>query len=187
MNFELKHTDPRAGFNLIEIALAIFVLSLGLLAVFGLFPHGLGMADIARQETQSGMFADYVFGGLRAAAADADWTAEGFNFRNDISFNSPHIQSVNSSDHAVGHYDPGDDADRKLVEFPAHGDAGRHQTYVRYRLELRSKGDPEGTDLEAGDDAEGVGRALLTVWPGRTGDDYHKYYTEFYNFRKVEP
>ncbi len=161
----LVRVPRNAGFNLIEIALAIFVLSLGLLAVFGLFPHGLGMADIARQETQSGMFADYAFGALRAAAANADWTDAQFNFRDDISFESPYIQSVNDTDH---------------VEFPAHQETGphqrRHQTYLRYTLELRS----------AGENNEVV-TALLTVWPGRTGDQSHKYYTEFYNFRKVEP
>ncbi len=166
---------PRnAGFNLIEIALAIFVLSLGLLAIFGLFPHGLGMADIARQETQSGMFADYAFGALRAAAADADWTDDGFNFQTDIWFESRYIQVGDEGDHVVRHHDPGDVEDAIRVYFPRHGEGNRHETYVRYTLRLGSDGDDIGT-------------ALLTVWPGRTGEQSHKYYTQFYNFREVEP
>ncbi len=169
-----KKSNSRAGFNLVEIALAIFVLSLGLLAVFGLFPHGLGMADIARQETQSGMFADYVFGALRAVAADADWTDENFDFQTDISFYSPYIQVDDTDNHWVEHHDPGDPEDAILVYFPRHKERDRHETYVRYTLSLESTG-------------AHVGTALLTVWPGRAGEQNHKYYTEFYGFREVEP
>ncbi len=101
----------RCGFNLVEVSLAVFVLSLGLLAVFGLFPAGLGMADNARQETQATIFADYVLGGLRAAAA-ADRPLD--------------VGEIVEEEEVLGEY--------MLVKFPVHDD-DRHPTYLRYKFE----------------------------------------------------
>ncbi len=154
------------GFNLVEIALAIFVLSLGLLAIFGLFPHGLGMADIARQETQSGMFAESVFGALHARHAAANTWIPGA-----VGFELDEVKTA-----AGGNHDIRNTATRQEVRFPAHTDPRRHQTYLRYTLELDSL---DGNDQ--------VGTALLRVWPGRRGGQTHIYYTEFYPFRDVVP
>ncbi len=155
----------KAGFNLIEIALAIFVLSLGLLAIFGLFPHGLGMADIARQETQSGMFAESVFGALGALHASQDtWNPGGLEFELD------EIKAAGGGAHVIRNT-----TERQEVRFPAHTDP-RHQTYVRYTLNLGAL---------AGNDQ--IGTAELRVRPGRRGELEHIYYTEFYPFKDVVP
>lgn len=153
------------GFNLIEIALAIFVLSLGLLAIFGLFPHGLGMADIARQETQSGMFAESVFGALHAGHAAADTWLPGA-----VAFELDEVKAAGGGNHVIRNT-----SEPQEVRFPAHTDP-RHQTYLRYSLELGAL-----------DNHDQVGTALLRVRPGRRGDQVHIYYTEFYPFKDVVP
>ncbi len=160
-----KRARRDAGFNLVEIALAVFVLSIGLLSIFGLFPHGLGMADMARQDTQSGMFADVVFGALRAHyAAEQSWPASG-------SLTLEEIKSENGVEvHRLRHVADGRE---RLVQFPSHDQTDRHPTYLRYELILGRDGR--------------IGTATLRVWPGRDGPDGNTYYSEFYPFREVEP
>jgi prepilin-type N-terminal cleavage/methylation domain-containing protein len=60
----------RRGFTLIEVALALMVVGVGLLAVFQLFPAGLRAGFDATAETRAAQFADMVFNGMRARAAD---------------------------------------------------------------------------------------------------------------------
>jgi len=54
------------GFTLIEVAIAVLVVSLGVLAVAALFSQGLSASAKAVGDTHSSMFADNVFNGLRA-------------------------------------------------------------------------------------------------------------------------
>ncbi len=56
------------GFSLIEVNLAIFVVALGLLTMFSLFPAGLKQVETAQSSTQEAMFAEHVFSTLRSAA-----------------------------------------------------------------------------------------------------------------------
>lgn len=64
------------GFTLIEIALAIVVVAIGVLAVFSLLSAGLDASNKAIGDTQAAIFADNVFNALRAeslkAASDYD-------------------------------------------------------------------------------------------------------------------
>ena len=55
----------RRGFSLVEVCLALLVIGLGLLAVFGLFPSGLAMSKQSIDETQCAMFANDVFDAYR--------------------------------------------------------------------------------------------------------------------------
>ncbi len=59
---------PSGGFTLVEVALALLVVSVGLMGVFALFPHGLDQSRKAIQETQAAAFADDIFNGYRALA-----------------------------------------------------------------------------------------------------------------------
>jgi prepilin-type N-terminal cleavage/methylation domain-containing protein len=63
-----------SGFSLVEVSLAILVVGLGLLAVFGLFPFGLRANEESIGDTRAAMFADHVFAGMRANAAKMTWT-----------------------------------------------------------------------------------------------------------------
>ncbi len=152
------------GFNLVEIALAVFVMSLGLVSLFALFPVGLGLADTARQETQIGMFADYVFGGLRVAAQSGAAWSEG---------TPPYLSAPGGAGHMVEHRP----VDEITVEFPAHTDTDRHPSYLRYTLNLGLRGaNPV------------VPTATLKVRAGRTGSlATTDFYTEFYPFKEVTP
>ena len=86
-----RQIDESSGFTLVEIALAILVLSVGLLGVFALFPVGLDAGNRAVDDAQMSAFAEDVLmhfrtkvhegtnpsgetykGGLRADNADRD-------------------------------------------------------------------------------------------------------------------
>lgn len=58
----------KSGFSLIEINLAIFVVGLGMLTLFSLFPTGLRQVEDAMNDTQMAMFSDFVFATLRSEA-----------------------------------------------------------------------------------------------------------------------
>lgn len=59
----------RLGFSLIEINLAIFMVAMGMLTLFSLFPSGLKQVASAHESTQEALFGDYVLSSLRADAA----------------------------------------------------------------------------------------------------------------------
>lgn len=65
-----------SGFSLIEINLAIFLVAMGMLTLFSLFPAGLKQVETAHESTQEALFADYVLSTLRADAMTltaAEW------------------------------------------------------------------------------------------------------------------
>jgi uncharacterized protein (TIGR02598 family) len=62
-----KRTIER-GFTLIEINLAIFLVAMGMLTLFSLFPAGLKQIESAHESTQEALFCDYVLSSLRADA-----------------------------------------------------------------------------------------------------------------------
>ena len=77
--------SSNSGFSLVEVSLALLVIGLGLLAVFGLFPSGLGMNKRSIDETQCAMFANDVFEAYRGTF-DADpnvWPLMGASPNND--------------------------------------------------------------------------------------------------------
>ncbi len=66
-------TSLKSGFTLVEIALAILVISVGLLAVFGLFPAGMTANKHAIDDTYAALFAEEVLYGYRAQASRSSW------------------------------------------------------------------------------------------------------------------
>lgn len=58
----------KRGFTLIEINLAIFLVAMGMLTLFSLFPAGLKQIETAHESTQEALFGDYVLSTLRADA-----------------------------------------------------------------------------------------------------------------------
>jgi len=62
----------RAAFSLIEVALALMVVSVGILSVLSLFPMGLDQNARAITDSHAGLFADEVMSGLRAYA-ETNW------------------------------------------------------------------------------------------------------------------
>ena len=66
------------GFTLVEVSLALCIVAVGLLVLFGLFPMGLQLSEYAVLDTQEAMFADSVLGVIEANAMAVDswetWT-----------------------------------------------------------------------------------------------------------------
>lgn len=59
----------KAGYSLVEVTLALLVVAIGLTATFALFPKGLQDTREAVNDTEVGLFADYVFSTLAVTAA----------------------------------------------------------------------------------------------------------------------
>ena len=62
----------RQGFSLAEVAVALLVVAIGILAAFGLFPSGIQAGRASLDETRAVFFAEEAFNSFRALAADAD-------------------------------------------------------------------------------------------------------------------
>jgi len=64
-----KQIRSRAGYSLVEVTLALLVVAIGMTATFALFPEGLKATRAAVNDTEVGLFADYVFSTLAVTAA----------------------------------------------------------------------------------------------------------------------
>ena len=72
----------RCGFTLLEVAIAIAVVVIGILALFALISAGLDASSRAVADTQAAMFADSVFNGIKASSLKA--SEKGKNAAGDI-------------------------------------------------------------------------------------------------------
>jgi Tfp pilus assembly protein PilV len=61
--------ERTAGYSLVEVTLALLVVAIGLTATFALFPEGMRATRAAVNDTEVGLFADYVFSTLSVTAA----------------------------------------------------------------------------------------------------------------------
>jgi type II secretory pathway component PulJ len=109
------------GFSLVEVNLAIFVVAIGLLTLFSLFPAGLKEGEAGHADTQTAMFADYVLATVRANALAVDSDQWGTSPNNIFLDNLP--DSID-----VGRL--------SKVEFPRGS-----RLYVRYYLQIARVGD----------------------------------------------
>lgn len=64
----------KSGFTLVEVALALLVIGIGVVAVFGLFPAGMEAGRQTINETQAAQFAEEVFNAYRALATITNLT-----------------------------------------------------------------------------------------------------------------
>ena len=64
-----NRSRSRAGYSLVEVTLALLVVAIGLTSTFALFPEGLKATRTAVNDTEVGLFADYVFSTLAVTAA----------------------------------------------------------------------------------------------------------------------
>jgi len=69
----IKNTHANVGFTLVEVALSLLVLSIGLLAVMGLLPDGLRANKRAIDDTAAAMFAEEAMNGFKALADITPW------------------------------------------------------------------------------------------------------------------
>jgi prepilin-type N-terminal cleavage/methylation domain-containing protein len=71
----------RAGFSLVEVSLAMMIISIGMITLFGLFPTSMKQGEAAYRDTHGAQFAQYALNGLRANFASAsnfaEWSDDG--------------------------------------------------------------------------------------------------------------
>ena len=117
----ISKNHMKQGFSLIEVCLAVLVVGLGLLGIFGLFPSGLRAMEEGTADTRCGLFGETVMSGLRANSAGItswdDWT-------NSATFASLVVDGVLSNATLIG------DGAVHEVRFPSDGD------WLRYSLQL---------------------------------------------------
>lgn len=67
--------NPRGGFSLLEVTLAIFVIGSALLVMMSLFPRGMQESQYSMADTQEALFADYVLNTMQGESmAVTNWT-----------------------------------------------------------------------------------------------------------------
>ncbi len=74
----MRQLIQKSGFSLIEINLAIFLVAMGMLTLFSLFPAGMKQIESAQESTQEALFTDYVLSTIRAdamALTATEWLA----------------------------------------------------------------------------------------------------------------
>lgn len=69
MSAQATQARSQAGFSLVEVTIALLVVAVGLTATLGLFPEGLTATRKAVDNTETALFADYVFTTLELSAA----------------------------------------------------------------------------------------------------------------------
>lgn len=152
MNRASTHPS-KVGFTLIEVSLAVLVVGLGLLTLFGLFPSGLRAGEEASADTRAGLFASVLFEGMRANASGVKvWTEWA-----DEAVMVPKLCA--SLDGVTGI--SADNVQHMINDFPI-GSTKR----IRYSLWITKS--PTGR----------IYTAYLKVWE-RTGDNFNEFYTEF--------
>jgi hypothetical protein len=65
----MKQICQSGGFSLVEVNLAILLVALGMLALFGLFPSGLRQGENAVNDTHAALLGDYILSGIEANAS----------------------------------------------------------------------------------------------------------------------
>ena len=152
----ISNPPMKQGFSLIEVCLAVLIVGLGLIPIFGLFPSGLRAMEEGTADTRCGLFAETVMSGMRANAAMitnwSEWTDPGI-LTNDI------VQGL-----LVGTMPSIGPNGEREIRFPNGGD------WLRYRLTIQVTFPDRPS-------------ALLEVSDGRFGrfnPPQSTSYTEFY-------
>lgn len=157
----------KQGFTLVEIALSILVISVGLMAIFSLFPSGMAMNKEAIDNTQGAMFADEVLNGVKAQATVTPWN----NLRTMIiEPRAPDMWEFASQARVEANQ-----GWRTAVYRPA-GLDGAIDFGMRYNLVV---------DYFPGDQRDHRAFVLLEVVPGEFGPTNRvlRFYTELFNSR----
>lgn len=73
-------TKPAPGFSLIEIVLALGIISFALVGIMGLFPVAMRSAQESQRETRAAQIAMQIFNDLKSAPATNTFIAKSTNF-----------------------------------------------------------------------------------------------------------
>ncbi|NQU39667.1 MAG: prepilin-type N-terminal cleavage/methylation domain-containing protein [Lentisphaerae bacterium] len=153
----MRAHNQQSGFSLIEVTLALVVVSVGLLGIFHLFPAGLRASADATAETRCGQFADEVFNQIYAEAAAATNTAGFgalFGLGGTINIGTAPTIKLNGFG---------------KVQYPILAEANLEE-YIRYKATSILDADGRRASVE------------LNLLYGGVGGFTNTFYTEVYNF-----
>lgn len=159
-----RRTAARRGFTLVEVALALLVVSIGIMSLFALFPRGLESGTNAINEMRAAAFAEDVFAAYRAVSVTRPWSS-----LDTAQIERPAWAQWRGQDGVK--IRPGT-AQPQVLRFKPMGLAADFTEFaLRYRLSL-------------GDDGPTLKTLSLEVWPGEFGttDNPFVFYTEIYNW-----
>ena len=166
MKAHLPGASARSGFSLVEVALAMLVVAVGLMGVFSLFPQGTEANRKSIQETQIGLFAEYVLNGFRYKAEQLPWSS----VTDSSSFKITPLASIyawkDPSEIVAG-------AGVKAVVYKALSNPSIEEMAFRYELRVYP--------VAGKDDVKAL---VLSVWSGQYGNLLNPsvFYTEVYNY-----
>jgi type II secretory pathway pseudopilin PulG len=149
----------KQGFTLVEVALAVLAVGLGLVTIFALFPAGLQNASDDAADTRAGLFAGTVFSAMRGGAASITATNVW-----DVEF----IEKM-----AVPGWTLKYDGAQDNIRFPPTA-SDLPENYIRYTLSISQVANTAG--------ARPVWSATLSTCDGRYGvfSPQNVFYTEFF-------
>lgn len=183
----------RCGFSLVEVSLALLVVSIGLLAIVGLFPTSLGMGKRAIDETYASFLADSAFASFKGATAyytnTTTWTQlnqykpiapNTVNYNSDVFWkNSADLQLKADGNVHILKYTAGSTAEKWDGAWVLSPSWSMEDHALRYRLTMT----PLSNDPT--DPKSRVTTVTLQVWMGEFGstdpDQAEIFYTELYN------
>jgi len=168
--------NTSAGFSLVEITLALLVVAVGLLAVFGLLGDSLRANTKTQDDTVAATFAESVFSSVFAA----DWEDDSYN----VLMGEGDFWGDDSSDNI----EICDNEDDIKVNKYLYNEIGYYP--LRYNLRIVEQKDWRGDPVnDNSPNQNAVWRAFrLKVWIGEFADtsenntDVYDFYTEQYKF-----
>ena len=161
-----NRSRSRAGYSLVEVTLALLVVAIGLTSTFALFPEGLKATRAAVNDTEVGLFADYVFSTLAVTAAAksaalgtgaADASVGDIYASRVLADGDVDMKVLDSGDVLSRFYWIARNNDKGAGDWKLTGNAGFWSTAFTYKLKWEKKKNGNTRDTYY---------ATLQVWPG---------------------
>ena len=165
----MKHdraNRAKAGYSLVEVTLALLVVAIGLVSTFALFPEGMKATRAAVNDTEVGLFADYVFSTLAATAAargqelgsgTPDASVGDRYASRVLGDDAPDMKVLNSGEVLSQFYWIARNNDKGTGDWDLSNDAGFWSSAFTYRLKWAKMNKGNNRDTYY---------AVLRVWPG---------------------
>ena len=160
----MKQIQSKAGYSLVEVTLALLVVAIGLTATFALFPEGMKATRAAVDDTEVGLFADYVFSTLAATTAAKglsepvpNATACDVYASRVLADGDVDAKILNSGDVLSQFYWIARNNDKGTGDWKLTGNAGFWSSAFTYKLKWEKKNNGNTRDTYY---------AVLQVWPG---------------------
>jgi len=169
-----KSPSPKAGFSLVEVTLALLVVAVGMTAAFALFPEAIRNTRSAVDNTETALFADYVFSTLDLAAGYGalydDVTAAGLDQDADDFISLSFSQDASESNFRIRTGSGRPNTFYWMPDYFGIGGGGEMSSGY-FTGELKTAAFTYTLDLH--DKASGGSTivAVLKVWPGEYGSD----------------